>query len=361
MPRLSPFVSRCVFFLYGVHPKTGEWGGPRGTGVIIGMPRNRGIPYLTHYYAVTCQHVLLEGGHDIRLNTKDGKSRSIKIEPHEWQASESRDDLIATDITDRISRYEDDISAVPDSLLVSKKFAQEVGLDIGEDGFMVGLFADLPGKERNAIAARFGNISLLAGEPMNQGNGRPRPSHIFDMRSRPGFSGSPVFVYRTLGGDLRDITYGPSMGGIVQGKWEVEVMTSQGRILKPILTEQDVKENLFLRLLGIHSAQYHDEVEVTKLARSGKRRAAGNMEIPNSMTVVVPSWEISHHLQTHPSFVAARQKREEMQEKSDSKSAKPESTGASKSAPSTTADNPQHKEDFTRLLGAAVKKPRQDD
>src|ERR1700730_10815269 len=58
------------------------------------------------------------------------------------------------------------------------------------------------------IAARFGNISLLASDdaPIEQPNQQRRPSHIFDMRSRPGFSGSPVFVYRTPSGDLRYAT-----------------------------------------------------------------------------------------------------------------------------------------------------------
>ena len=58
---------------------------------------------------------------------------------------------------------------------------------------MLGLFAEQPGEKQNFIAARFGNISLLAHDdaPLEQPNGYKRPSHIFDMRFRPGFQVHP--------------------------------------------------------------------------------------------------------------------------------------------------------------------------
>jgi hypothetical protein len=203
MPRLNHRFKHMVFFLYGKDPKTGKVVGPLGTGSLIGLygekrPFNR---YLHHYYAVTCWHVAVQHGASIlRVNTKDGQSRFIELEPHEWQFIPGADDLCAADATELLAGT-DEISFLPPSLMVTKDFIRSEQLEIGEDGFMLGLFAEQPGIEQNMVAARFGNVSLLANDnaPIEQPNEQKRPSHIFDMRSRPGFSGSPVFVYRTPG------------------------------------------------------------------------------------------------------------------------------------------------------------------
>jgi hypothetical protein len=74
----------------------------------------------------------------------------------------------------------------------------------GDDAFMVGLYVDQPLGARNDPNARFGNVSRLAseGHPVEQGHGLKEPSDVVDMRSRTGFSGSPVFVYRREAEDL---------------------------------------------------------------------------------------------------------------------------------------------------------------
>ena len=179
-------------------PKDGPHQRSAGTGFFIGLEAE-GIWYLRHYYAVTCYHVAVRAGASIlRINTKDGGSRFIELEPHEWQFIRDGDDMCAVDITDRLTD-QDEYSVIPPNLVTWKDFITQEQVEIGEDGFMLGLFADHAGKKQNLIAARFGNLSLLArdDEPIEQPNGQKRPSHIFDMRSRPGFSGSPVFIYRT--------------------------------------------------------------------------------------------------------------------------------------------------------------------
>ena len=119
---------------------------------------------MQHYYAVTCQHVLMSGASIIRINTKDGKSRLIELEPHDWEIIPGGDDMCAVDITERISTETDKVSYLLQSLIVTKKFAADEQLEIGEDGFMLGMFAEQPGIEHNMVAARFGNVSLLASE-----------------------------------------------------------------------------------------------------------------------------------------------------------------------------------------------------
>src|ERR1700693_3020590 len=93
---------------------------------------------------------------------------------------------------------------LPTQLFVNKEMfeANNVGtkgaLGVGSDTFMVGRFIDHDGGETNRPAARFGHISVLPA-PIIQPNDVTADSFCIDMHSRPGYSGSPVFVYRTPG------------------------------------------------------------------------------------------------------------------------------------------------------------------
>lgn len=309
MPRLNTRFKQTTFFLYGRSPTTGDIVGPQGTGFLIGVEAE-GHWLLRHYYAVTCYHVAVRAGASIiRLNTSDGHHRFIDLEPHEWQFIPSGDDVCAVDITERLTDR-DDFSVIPPGWIMWKDFITNEQVEIGEDGFMLGLFADHAGKKQNLVAARFGNISLLAhdDEPIEQPHGQKRPSHIFDMRSRPGFSGSPVFIYRTPGGDLRTaaergrdkitrrrtrVNYAVVGGGDFANMLDLSGLNNMN-------DDRETAENTFLMLLGIHAGQYPELVEARKVKRKTKAEAAEDdiirdrdkLRIPSSMAVVVPAWEI---------------------------------------------------------------------
>lgn len=92
------------------------------------------------------------------------------------------------------------------------------------------------------------------------------------MRSRGGFSGSPVLVYQTIFSDLENIN-----GDLMQ---------------------VDLMDPSFLRLLGVHCSQYAEPVKVTRL-REGVGdpiREGDRLSIPSSMTVIVPAHQISRLL-----------------------------------------------------------------
>lgn len=363
MPRLNRVFTDTVFFLYGLEPKTGKRKGPLGAGVLIGLPGVRGYGYIRHIYAVTCQHVAPQGASIIRINTKNGRSRFIELEPHEWQFQQKGDDLAVVDVTDRLRR-EDDYSLVPNGLAITKDFMSEVEFGIGEDGFMLGLFANQHGRKRNLVAARFGNISLLANddEPLRQPNGNRRPSHLFDMRSRPGFSGSPVFVYRTPGGDLRDITYGP------RPRLNLASDLPRAQFGAPsynqFLDDMRTRTNMFLRFFGIHAGQYHDTVNVEKSAHTlrGEMGApiyeGDKLSIPNSVALVAPAWEVMALLDL-PVFQEQRRVRDMADRKKEAKGNPArgeavESDEAARDLPE--ADNPRHKGDFNSLVTSVAKK-----
>jgi hypothetical protein len=101
-------------------------------------------------------------------------------------------------------RPTDDIFHINERQFLAGDFWARAGITIGEDTFMIGLFASHHGGDWNTPSARFGNISMLASKfaPVAMENGSKQPCHLVDTHSRGGFSGSPVFAYRTNGADL---------------------------------------------------------------------------------------------------------------------------------------------------------------
>jgi hypothetical protein len=362
VPRLNSNLAKMVFFLHGrkrdgsLDPK------PIGTGVFVILPSKSGGRYDLHKYAVTCWHVTNDvGASVIRVNTTDGKSRDIDLGPEDWHFIPNGPDVAAVDVTDLL-RETDDVMFVQDRLFATKDFIKEVEFGIGEDGFMLGMFTDMPAAEKNLIVGRFGNVSFVADDaaPIEQYRRPPRPSHIFDIRSRPGFSGSPVFCYRTPTGDLREASERGRMR-------EWKRLLTHGHEPNPIAAMKDkieIEQNTFLVLLGIHVMQYHDTVTVEKLAlpaaEADKIRVGDELRVPNSMTVVAPIWDIMAVLSV-PHLVEQRTKRETDMGKKPKSGFRPESAKKKSDADDADNANPRHKEDFTRLLGVAAKtKPQAD-
>lgn len=367
MPRLNPRFKHMAFFLYGRDPRTNRIRGPLGTGFFIALEA-KGIWYLRHYYAVTCYHVAVKAGASIlRINTKDGGHRFIELEPHEWQFIRGGDDICAVDITERLTD-QDEYSAIPPNLVTWQDFIINEEVEIGEDGFMLGLFADHAGKKQNLIAVRFGNLSLLANrdEIIEQPHGIKRPSHIFDMRSRPGFSGSPVFIYRTPAGDLRTASERGRLEAMTRAMRRDPARPQWGMLSQDVFEDMEIEGNTFLMLLGIHSGQYPEHVEARKIRKtSGESddivRDRDKLKIPSSMAVVAPAWEIINLLNL-PIFVEQRHQRDERMNEEREKKNVPEPENADADKPESAGDaNPNHLADFKRLVDVAARKRRQDD
>jgi hypothetical protein len=286
MPKLNANLFECVFFLYGVGPGTGKLDGPFGTGSIVARPSEVKGEY--HFYGVTNWHLSHESGASIiRINTTDGATRFLNYEPTDWQFIPGADDLSIVDLTDDL-RETDQIWFHSEDRFITKEHISKFEIEPGEDVFMVGLFDKQHGGSRNVPCARFGNLAMVASDqnPVVQPNGGVSASYLTDMRSRSGFSGSPVCIYRVPSTDLSgksrtwplDMTGGwAASGGVVTIK------------------------NHFLALLGVHCGQFWDAVEVRKSDRRPERTGEPILDgdrlwIEGSMNVVVPAWRISELL-----------------------------------------------------------------
>jgi hypothetical protein len=300
MPKLSPDIGNAVFYLYREDPKTGKRTGPHGTGFIVAK-QSDAHANIRHFYGVSNWHLANDlGASIIRINTQDGKSRFIELGPEDWHFLKGGDDLSIADLGghetegDRVGHYRIDTLIVDDMLI------DRAEISAGEDVFMTGLYAEQHGGERNTPAIRFGNLSLLADEkaPIEQPNGNMRPSHLVDMRSRTGFSGSPVALYRIPNNDLSDIA------------------PSRPPRHLPMPGSGIHARSKFLALLGVHCGQYWDKVKVSKKLPGRRDRDVGpinegdDLYIPGAMNIVVPAWRIRELLDLEV-FEMARKRRDE--------------------------------------------------
>ena len=266
MPRIPLGILNSVFFLYKTEEdaKTGSEAG--GTGFIITLPT--AVPDYAFVYFVTNWHVALDNGCSVvRLETVDGEPDIFAFDPTDWYFSTKYDIAVIHDacLVPNVHK----VAILDKAMFVTKELKEEERMGPGEDVFMVGRFIDYQGPKHNVPAVRFGNISMDP-VPMKQPNGARADSYCIDMHSRSGFSGSPVFLYRTMGFNL---DHRSPMSGSHNNLW----------------------------LLGIHWGQFPERWELNsrgelKYASKENRDSliTGDQHIEglSGMTCVLPAWAI---------------------------------------------------------------------
>jgi hypothetical protein len=352
MPRIRPELADSVFYLYRRNPKTGEKEGPCGTGCFVGRQATNSA--FRHYYGVSNYHLTHQiGATIIRINTVDGKTREIEYETEDWHFIPNGDDLSVVDFTDDW-REGDQISVQMEGIFVTDEAIRRFEISAGEDVLMIGMFANHHGGKRNKPVVRSGNLAMTADPDavVRQPHGMNRPSHLVDMRSRTGFSGSPVLMYRTFSNSLmnrnlynRDLLSDNSGYSGLNG--------AESAIAR--------RKDWFIGLMGIHCGQFWDEAKIRKTPPDEDSERLGDpihegdtIYIQSGMTIVVPASRIIDLLNLEV-FAMARRKRDDRRD--GPQNPEPEAEAV---VPSND-DNPNHRADFTRLLGEAAKNRERED
>lgn len=285
MPQIPSSVTNSVFFLYDSveSAKSGEK--PGGTGFIVAYSNGHPFNAATAFYGVTNWHVACEGGYSvIRINTKDGGTDIIEMFPDQWEFIPGRYDIAAVPL--QLSEIHDVSAVSVGSFVVQQSTQTSIKSDIGvgEDVFMIGLFVDHIGKGINIPSARFGHISMLPDSRalIRQPTAYHGVSYLIDIHSRAGFSGSPVYVYRTFGSDLKQ-RFGESIDGLDLQIDRIEVDDlgrPGGRTTGRVRASRGtIKYSGMLKLLGIYWGRFPEQ--------------AGNYASELSGTgCVIPAWQI---------------------------------------------------------------------
>ena len=328
MPKLGQYqgILDIVFFLYESAEAAEVGKDAGGTGFLVSVPSKGWPDQYHHVYGVTNWHnACRDGCSVIRLNTKEGAHDIFDYGPELWQFIPGDHDVAVVPLRVRdIHR----VKYLDPGFLITDDQIKEWEIGPGDDVFMAGRFVDYDGVQTNKPAVRFGHISM-SGAPVRQANGCTAESFVLDMHSRTGFSGSPVFVYRTLGSEFLNI---------------------QGKILTGI--------SHTMSLLGIHWGQFpelwelKDEQRKEEIASDSALITEGKyVKGLSGMTCVSPATAIKRALDM-PKLRALREATEREWVK---QLGQPSAAPIVESAPPTTDGNPQHREDFSRLLDAAAK------
>ena len=263
MPKLKPYewMLKNVFFLYP--SRSDALAGKKfgGTGFFITVPAKR-VPGWNHLFGVSNYHVACSQGFSVpRVNRRDGSVEVVDLGPEDWHFLPNGPDLAIALMPSWDRRYYD-IEGMSLESVLTREDISRFEINAGDDVFMVGRFIDFDGIGSNVAALRFGHISILEAV-VPYATGYKGPSTVIDMHSRTGFSGSPVFVYRTHGS-----IFAPENS-----------LMSGGH---------------FLKLLGIHWCQFPELLELMEtidketqpeaLIRADKKYVQGM----SGMTCVVP-------------------------------------------------------------------------
>ena len=276
MPRIPPKATNCVVFFYQTQEDADAGLHPVGTGFLISMPTAH--PARSFIYLVTNRHVAVRNRSEIfyRLEKRDVGQETRYTESSQWHHLQKYD--IAVIGVPGLNTEEHAVGFVPVEGLLTEYQRDREKIGIGDDVFMIGMFSPHQTGGRRPPAARFGHISANPA-PIRQGNGVVADSYSVDMNSRPGFSGSPVFVYRTPGYDLEEQPkpLGP----------ETKILTGGVN---------------FFGLLGIHWGQFPYLWQVSESGELVREDAsadpdsliAGERFIKglSGMTCVLPAWAI---------------------------------------------------------------------
>ena len=169
---------------------------------------------------------------------------------------------------------------------------------VGDDVFMLGLFIDHYGVSENVPSARFGNISMMPNSKakIKQATGYMGESFVLDMHSRTGFSGSPVYVYRTFGANLTE-PWGTQFENL---ELDWNIMDSGGpdgpQQVGPLRGR--IRSHTLFRFLGIHWGQFperwelRDRSELNAESRQDLIVEGGYVNGMSGMTTVIPAWQI---------------------------------------------------------------------
>jgi len=248
MPQLGQYkwIMDIVFFLYPSEEDARNGTEYGGTGFLVAVPSKRWPKEYYHIHGVSNWHVVAgdTGAATIRLNRRDDPSKPdvLGFDPSEWTFGGLKTPDIAISLPLELDPSVHKVEAIGLDAFLTQESEANADINAADDVFMIGRFVDYDGVETNVPSFRFGNISIIDAK-IKQERGYKGRSIVVDMHSRTGYSGSPVFVYRTPGS-----VFAPNL----------DLLTSWH----------------FIRFLGIHWGQFPEEWELKTIDKQAMASAS---------------------------------------------------------------------------------------
>jgi hypothetical protein len=368
--RFNRDIRKCVVFLgypeYGSGPTKVHF---QGTGFLL---RYEDFPYL-----VTARHVatLLTETCAARVNKIDGTSINVIGENLPWVFHpDPTVDVAIVELMLPPKVYPGlDVIYMPQKLvLTSDMVSGNEYIELGDTCYTVGLFRVLTGNQRNLPVIHTGNLARLAGEEPIALKDQNSPSgtqfvdgHLVEAQSLSGLSGSPVFIRQSINYGVNVTEFDPAvmkkeeMQKVIEDNIKDGIDAIKSGKTRPLPRKflQLTVHSAEVYLLGIWQAAWEAPAgEVIAIDRGQQ------MTVPVGMGVVVPASRI---LEVLESPVMNERRVHVRRAVADASAATPQAAlrldNSLADSSSGSDANPSHREDFTSLLNAAVKKPAQED
>lgn len=356
--RLADSARHCVVFL-------GFPGNYGGTAFLVGLEEEKEV----YRYLVTARHVAIphldKTPFVIRANLKDGTAEDIDVDIAEWICHPDINVDVAVLPFVMPPRFES--ALVLTSNFVNEATRKENGnIGVGSLAYIIGLFRLHRGKTRNLPIVHTGHIAL---EPSGEripvrnritGEDSEVDGYLVEAQTLEGLSGSPVFARRSIMVAEGEIAAGmvDSQHYATAGEWDHIPNTPYGHA--PVFDSKDLAVTSYMAygpafLLGLWQGAW--DGQPGNLLAADRDFDNKGLRVPVGMGITVPADKILETLNTPRLQEGRRSTREEAARKY---AAVMDSAFAAKSAPPATEQNPRHREDFSQLVTAAVKKPQQD-
>lgn len=232
-------IRKCVIFvLY----KDTEGIRLAGTAFLVGVPFENtdwGATYL-----ITAKHIIdviekkcVDGKVYLRLNTKQGSSAFYETPITDWKfhPEDKNVDVAIFPWTPPRELY--DYRILPLDMAATEEILTREEINIGDEVFLTGLFANHFGSKKNIPIIRVGNIAAMPEEKVHTSNLGDIDAYLIEARSIGGLSGSPVFVYtspfRKIGDTYqmaRESTRVFYWLGIIHGHFDLSTLALDGLV-----------------------------------------------------------------------------------------------------------------------------------
>jgi hypothetical protein len=205
MPRIDDRFLDCSIYLYQSEDEARAGVSSGGSGFLAAIPgygRDWQLegrcpqPDFYHCYAVTNAHVAQKSP-VVRLNrvatsTTGSRVSVIPLTAADWTESTGHDIAVAPIPYAEGNRY----FFIASTAFLTQGIATANDVGIGDETFMVGRFINHEGKQQNNPSVRWGHVSMMPVEVVDDPADPKAREMCFavEMRSLPGYSGSPVFV-----------------------------------------------------------------------------------------------------------------------------------------------------------------------
>jgi hypothetical protein len=229
----------CVVF---VHYERDGVRRPAGTAFLVSFPDEQDGN--SFGYLVTARHVIdAIRSHSsdrvvhLRVNVRGAGFDWIDSDPDEWLTPDG-DEYVDVAVLPWLNRstLALDHQAIPSMAFLDNAILPPIWkVGLGDELFVVGLFVNHHGRDRNIPIVRVGNIAAMPDEPVRTSEGN-MSAYLAEMRSVGGLSGSPAFV--VLGLVLVDDEGNPDIFprkvrllGLVRGHWDAALNDAEADAL----------------------------------------------------------------------------------------------------------------------------------